>query len=226
MGVPEPSAPGPSARQEAVERALTNANLQRRRGEYELAWRALDDALVMAPQHPPLLEMMGQLNLDEQQYAAAAQCFKRALDLEPGRQASEIGFAEATLLLKQSEADAAAGPDPILAARSPSEAALRSTLVPGMGQAYAGDLNRGLVFLIPWLMLWTGLAWSLWGALNGKRHFGPNGLLGDIGPGAWTLVAVLLVWHLVSGLDAGALMKRLRGSGGEAMIDFRAEEGD
>lgn len=222
-----PSEMDRGARHDAVERALTAANVHRRRGDWEAAWRALDDALVMAPEHAPLLELMGQFNLEQGEYAAAAQCYRRALELEPGRPASELGFAKATLLLKEADAGGEDGPDPILAGRQPSDAMLRSTLVPGMGQAYAGDLNRGLAFLLPWLLLWTGLAWNLWGTLSNVKgsRFGPGGLLGEFGAGTWVLVASLVVLHLAAGIDAGRRLQRVAGDSADRP-PLRGEDDD
>ncbi len=206
------------SRHDAVERALTTANVHRRRGDWEAAWRALDDALVMAPEHPPLLEMMGQLNLDEDQHAAAVQCFRRALELEPGRPAAELGFATATLLLKEAEAGVGEAPDPILAGRQPSDAMLRSTLVPGMGQAYAGEVGRGVAFLVPWLLLWSLLVWFVTSAgqnLRSAPSVRQMSLLAALPPVVWVLGALLFVCHLASGIDAGRLLRRVTGQGGE-----------
>jgi len=216
-----PSEMSQGSRHDAVERALTAANLHRRRGDWEAAWRALDDALVMAPEHPPLLEMMGQLNLDEEQYAAAAQCFRKALELEPGRAASEVGYAQATLLLKEAEVGGEAA-DTILAGREPSDAMMRSAIVPGMGQAYAGEAARGAVFLVPWAVLWGMIIWFVTGtgqAIRSSARFRGMSLTSALPPIVWVCAGALLVLHGIAAIDAARLMRRAAVAGASERED-------
>ncbi|NUQ01648.1 MAG: tetratricopeptide repeat protein, partial [Armatimonadetes bacterium] len=60
---------------------MSAAAVYRRQGDFEAAWRALDDALAMAPEGAPVLELMGDLNLDQGEYEAAAQCYRRVLQI-------------------------------------------------------------------------------------------------------------------------------------------------
>lgn len=184
-----------SDRQRTVDRMLTSARLARRRGEMEAAWRCLDDALLLAPDDAAVFEEMGWLNLDEEEFEAAAQCFRRALELEPGRAGAETGLGNATVEAARSAAaeQAEAEPDTsLLGKRSPSRAALLSALIPGLGQMYATEFARGTAWLLAVLPCWY---LGLWGFVSRiDKHKG--GLAA-----AWYLLGVLGSLA-VSGLSA------------------------
>lgn len=171
-----------SDRERTVDRMLSAARLARRRGEVEAAWRCLDDAMLVAPDSADVLEEMGHLNFDEGEFEAAAQCFRRCLEREPGRRGAEVGLGNATVEIARAEVaeQADAAPDTsLLARRSPSRAALLSALLPGLGQMYATEFARGVVWLLAALPLWYLGLWGFVSRIDKK----PDGL----GAGWYTL---------------------------------------
>ncbi len=201
-------------RQDAVSKAITVAQVHRRRGELEAAWRAIDDALAMAPEWPPLLELMGELNLDEGNLEAAVQCFRRALDAEPGRASAEVGLGRA--LLAAQPATGESGPDPLLARRKPATAAVLSALVPGLGQAYANDLSRGVTFFLVTMLGWFVVANQYLVAMDRAGRGRARSLLdlgGELGGLFWVASLLLLAWTVAAAVDAWVQLARAQAAG-------------
>lgn len=194
----------PDHRTDAVERALSVASVHRRQGDYEAAWRALDDALAMAPEWAPVIELMGDLSLDQGDYEAAAQCYRRALQIEPRRATAEVGLGRA-LVLAQAEA-APVTYDPVLERRQPSTAAALSVFIPGLGQAYANELGAGLAFFAGVLMLWIPLLWvyTSWLELSRRSRGAGPGIL------FWLVLLLVVAVHVWSAADAWTRLERAR----------------
>jgi len=201
-------------RRAALERVLATAALQRRRGDFEAAWRAADDALALEPASASVFSLMGDLNADAEDWEAALQCYQRALELSPGLPGAEVGLGQATLAL----AGDLSGPDvepldPALLERTPEMAAVRSLILPGLGQAYAGDLGRGVVFLVVCLLAAGGVVWKLTALPAVARHLARGGgspfaILNALGLSFWLLLAVLAALPVISGIDAYRLLKQ------------------
>ncbi len=201
-------------RRAALERILSTAALQRRRGDYQAAWRAADDALALEPTSAPVFCLMGDLNADAEDWDAALQCYQRALELSPGLPGAEVGLGRATLALAGDLSGSDVEPlDPVLLERTPEMAAVRSLILPGLGQAYAGDLGRGVVYLVICLLAAGGVVWKLTALPGVVRHMARGGgspfaVLSAVGVGFWLLLAVLAVLPVVAGLDAYRLLKQ------------------
>lgn len=194
-------------RQEAVERALSAANVHRRRGDWEQAWRAVDDALAVDPQNVAVLEMVGHLNYDEGEYQAAVQTYQRVLELEPGRAGAEVGLGNAILKLSAPTLQLDA-PDPLLAKRKPETAAVLALLVPGLGQAYALELNRGIAFFAAGAFAWLLVVGRYLSALPtgpAARRMASLADL-DLGPLFWVLLTLAGLVHLAAAIDAWRLI--------------------
>lgn len=198
---------GGEARLDAVDKALAAARIHRRRGDLEAAWRAVDDALALAPEWPPVLEAMGDLSYDDGDFEAASRCYRRALDLEPGRATAELGYANAVLAMR-GELAADDQPDEVLLKRRPADAAARSGVIPGLGQAYANDPARAAAFFGPWMVLLVATCWRFMGALSeaARSRRGLGGVVGD--PLMWCLGVLLLALHVASAVDAYRLLQR------------------
>lgn len=195
----------PVDRAATVDRMLTRARLERRRGQFAAAWQALDDALLLAPDSPDVLEEMGYLNLDEGEPEAAAQCFRRVLDLSPGRAGAEIGLGNATIEATRAELAEAQDDQPdtsALAKRSGSHAATLSSLLPGLGQMYATEFGRGWAFLLAAMPCWYLTFWGVMSRIIPGAKEAPAALL-SLG-----LTGVIVI-HGFAGWDAWQAVQRL-----------------
>ncbi|MBI2301889.1 MAG: hypothetical protein HYU66_23545 [Armatimonadetes bacterium] len=189
----------------ASERALSAAALYRRRGDTEAAWRALDDALAVDPDSAGVFALMGELNLDAEEWAAAAQCFRRALELQPELAAAEVGLGRASVGL-EGIAGEAAGDEPdarVLARRKPETAFASSLVIPGLGQMYAGVVGRGAAFFVGALPFWALAAAQFTAHLDALMHPAQDA------PGLWGLV-LAAVYHLAAACDAWRVLSRLK----------------
>ncbi|MCC7493852.1 MAG: hypothetical protein IT204_15965 [Fimbriimonadaceae bacterium] len=206
----------PDPRVDAVNRALNLARSYRRRGHSAAAWRAADDALAMAPEEPAVLELMGELNLDSEFWEAAEQCFRRVLDLDPRRASAEVGLGKALVGLQQETVvQHPTATDRTAQRRTPSTAAALSFLVPGLGQAYADALERGIAAFLIALPLWGAVAWQ-YTALLGRSGGGQRvaiGLKVPPGPLFWGTVLLGLVWNCLAAWDAYRQQRLARGEG-------------
>jgi anionic cell wall polymer biosynthesis LytR-Cps2A-Psr (LCP) family protein/TM2 domain-containing membrane protein YozV len=107
---------------------------------------------------------------------------------------------------------------------SPALAALLSFLFPGLGQFYAGDLRKALLWAVPMLLFILGIIWLLLGGTIGMIALITN---------AQTRVALLVLnvafflYHVAAMVDAYSMAKAARGygysrSGGTAPIALAA----
>ncbi|MGD2246395.1 MAG: hypothetical protein PVI11_07610 [Candidatus Aminicenantes bacterium] len=83
--------------------------------------------------------------------------------------------------------------------KEPFVAFILSFLIPGLGQIYVGDMNRGLIFLGIWVGLWV-VSWALFYATLGVSFF--------IAP------LVTLAFAVYAGIDAMNLAKKHNAGGG------------
>lgn len=191
----------------AVERALAAAGLYRRRGDWEAAWRALDDALAIAPESAAVFTMMGDLNCDQGEYAAAAQCYRRALALEPGRADAEVGLGRATVHLENlaGEPSTERPPAALLVRRRPETALALSLLVPGLGQMYGLLVGRGIAFFVGAMVVWSIAGAGFVGLLERLRQRGSAA-----GGAWWAALALVFTYHLWAAVDAYVRLVRLK----------------
>src|SRR5512141_3148252 len=93
---------------------------------------------------------------------------------------------------------------------SPALAALLSFLFPGLGQFYAGDLRKAVLWALPMLLFILGIIWLLLGGTIGMIALITN---------AQTRVALLVLnvalflYHVAAMVDAYSMAKAGRGYG-------------
>src|SRR5512141_1118742 len=93
---------------------------------------------------------------------------------------------------------------------SPALAALLSCLFPGLGQFYAGDLRRAVLWALPMLLFILGIIWLLLGGTIGMIALITN---------PQTRVALLVLnvafflYHVAAMVDAYSMAKSARGYG-------------
>ncbi len=200
-----------NSRQEALDQAMLLASRHRRKGDSEAAWRCVDDALTLAPESAAVFEMMGLLNLDAGEWQSALDCFERALAIEPGRKAAEIGLGQATVELRRQES---LTPEAMMAQtqlrgeleRRAAGAAILSFCIPGLGQMRLTDFGRGGLFLLGEVILgagWSALGFGLMAKVGDHwKATSPNGLF-------WLGCLVLLAYHTWSAVDCRQLGREI-----------------
>src|SRR4051812_48078974 len=90
---------------------------------------------------------------------------------------------------------------------SPTLAAVLSFIFPGLGQAYAGQWRKGIIWAIPMLLFIVGTLWLLLG--------GQNRLIGFVGLGRNQLALLIFnvaffFYHVAAMVDAYDIAKRDR----------------
>jgi tetratricopeptide (TPR) repeat protein len=188
-----------------LQRMLSNAALQQRRGEYEQAWRCLDDALTVAPESAAVYEAMGLLSMAQEEFEAAEQCFRRALERDPRRKVSAEGLGQATIEIKRREPV----PPEVAMARAAAEHERErrerqirfvAYLLPGLHQMWLFEFGRGVLFFLSAMGLW---ALTIYGVDGSARHLQFNPLF-------WVGLMLTGVWHVLAALDASRLSQALR----------------
>lgn len=142
---------------------LTLSNVQRMRGQIEGAQNTLENVLALMEgasnrDLAPVYEQMGDLLTSQSKWEEARAAFGKAHELDAARASAEKKFAQMTLRVADEKAlaklgvsggaglDALAPLEPI-APRKPGLALISSMLLPGLGQFYNGETNKGIICL-------------------------------------------------------------------------------
>lgn len=180
-----------------------------RRGRREEARAQLKQAFQITSTDCAALELLGDLFLEEGEQQKAIAIFERGRKYHPAHAAFEEKIALAHIDLEEMKRDALLkeaaikGELPIASKaseRKPGSVAFLSLLLPGAGQWYNEEPERGAVFLGISLLLFAAwlIPWRLdWWKLGGMAR-------------AW-IVAMLLAWlvsHVASAVDAGRGVRR------------------
>ena len=223
--VVKPSAAGDDlnslARQEAATKHLMAARMRLRKGEREAAYDEIKSAFAAHPGDRAAIEMLGDLYLEDGETERALTLFERALRAHPTYAPFEEKLAICKLDLAEMEADRAAkdGHDPLALLqgqaaqfyeRAPSKAVSLSLFLPGAGQFYNDEVEKGFAFLgaglisfIAWFYIVSNAALALPKAQ--RLEFGTA--IGTLRGGANTMFwMAMLVWiavYAISMIDAG-----------------------
>lgn len=123
-----------------VERLLTQANVERVRGNFLTARRLLEQALQKAPERADIHELLGDVYKAVGDLSTALECYKKARELDPTRRSVEEKFAS-TLL----EINPPAVPEEVpFLPKNPTLAVILSALLPGAGQVYNEQWLKGI----------------------------------------------------------------------------------
>ncbi|MDQ2799308.1 MAG: E3 binding domain-containing protein, partial [Armatimonadota bacterium] len=197
--------PPPLALSEAeqVNRLLSTANIQLRRGQIAEAERAINESLTLRPNDPGALELRGDAQIARDDYTAACESFRAALAVQPSRATAEAKLARA--ILRQSEQQrrktlgvAYAASETTILGRGGAgnrKGAARisvfaSAFLPGLGQILSGQYVKGGI-----LAAIYGLSLLLLGFLPDTRDFAlahAGGHRADASPGGlfWFCLAL------------------------------------
>lgn len=155
-----PEEPSKSEVRTRVRELLGEATLARMRGQREQAVKLAREAVALDAEDAEAHELEGDLLLELRRGEEAIACFRRARELNPSRSVLEDKIARAalaqakmrdTIALSQALLEGTA--HRATPRRSPGAAALLSFLAPGLGQLYNGDVWKGLVMLMVYLVL-------------------------------------------------------------------------
>ncbi|MCS7263795.1 MAG: DUF5683 domain-containing protein [Armatimonadetes bacterium] len=131
-------------RDDEVERLLTQANVERVKGNLSDAKRLIEQALQKAPNRADIHELLGDVYKAIGDLPSAFKCYKKAKDLDPSRRSAEEKFAATLLELNQ---PSLADEVPFLP-KNPNYAVLFSAFLPGAGQIYNEQWLKGIAMLV------------------------------------------------------------------------------
>ncbi len=180
------------------EALLRDAALLRRRENYKSAEQKCLEALNLCPKDAPGLDLLGDIYQGIARTNEALACYKRALEADPTRAASERKYAD--LLMRQ---QSYTGFDPEAVAPNSLASLLLSALLPGAGQFATGQTGKGLLFIALDLIAAWLLAYSPWGFSGAQEHHGISGSL-------IACVSFAGVVYVAALADASAAAKRNR----------------
>ncbi len=212
-----PSAPGQATRsapldaqgqrrQEQADALVAQARRAVVRGDARGAREQLKQAFAVDAASASGLELLGDIFLAEAEQEKALQVFKRGLELHPEHAAFEEKIGLALLDIDEEKRDREItqllleNPGSLRwAERKPTLAASLSLLVPGAGQAYNDQPERGALFCAGAVLCFGGWYWLLSSAtsnLTGRQILGRSGeAVAQMGMlarlGFW---ALLLAW--------------------------------
>jgi len=149
-------------RAEKVASLVMGARLAARRGQPEESRRQLQQALALAPHDAGALELLGDLYLEEGETEKAMAVFEQGREHHPRHAAFEEKIAVCLLDLEEMRRDKdrqalllqGQVPDQWLD-RKPAQAMTLSVLMPGAGQFYNEENERGVVFAGLYLLAWV-----------------------------------------------------------------------
>jgi len=204
--------PGKLETKRKVRELLGRATLLRARGEHQEALRVGQEAVGLDDGNWECHELVGDLLLALERPDEALSSYRRARELHQSRAVLEEKIGRAALAqaerqrsaeLSQALLEGKAEQD--TPRRNPSYAALYSFFIPGLGQVYNGEVLKGLVMVVAYVVLFGLMAT----ALRGQRLVQPSGMgsvygsqldLGTLfsavfgGPAAVWTIALVLLW--------------------------------
>jgi len=145
-------------RERELARLLAKANLHRLRGQPLEAEDTCRQALQLNPEDVLIREMLGDALSDAGKLKAALAEYRTALDHAPGKESLEKKFAKVTLGIADQEREKTMAQDMMLnphkyapRERSPVVAFI-SSVVPGLGQLYNGEIVKAAVIFGTFLL--------------------------------------------------------------------------
>ncbi len=129
---------------EEVERLLTQANIERARGNFLTARRLLEQALQKAPERADIHELLGDVYKAVGDLSTALECYKKARELDPSRRSAEEKFASTLLEINPPTISEEV---PFLP-KNPNIAVILSAVLPGAGQVYNEQWLKGIAMCV------------------------------------------------------------------------------
>lgn len=224
---PRPAPARDYAAEEQINRLLTVASIQFRRGQTVEAEKAVQELLQSHPGNAPALELQADILEARGDHEGAQASLKAAIEAEPGRTTAEAKLARAALkrgeqTRMQQMGVAYAASDASLmrlgdgSRRSSQWAALASALIPGLGQYVNGETTKGVILAVLYFAIFLVL--SLLPDSHGLARqisllFIPSVKAGHVRSEpvsgfAWFLLVLLIADWLYAMIDAASAAKR------------------
>lgn len=176
-------------------------------GRYADAAAPLAKAKELAPDHPAVAEVEGDLAFAQGRYAQAERCYRQAFTRDHGSTVLEEKYATTLVKVHEPEILVRLGPDTgdedsLWSQRIPRPAwaaGLFSAILPGLGQFYNGDLLKGAGICLVNLIGYSYLLYPIVIPLLAKAKANTLIALTDIAAGMFTgayLVGTLLLFAL------------------------------
>ncbi len=211
------------AAQEEATKHLMAARMRVRKGEREEAYNEIKRAFAAHPGDRAAIEMLGDLYLEDGETEKALTLYERALKAHAGYVPFEEKLAICRLDLAEMEADRAAknSGDPLALLQSqmemdaiyervPHKAVSLSLFLPGAGQFYNDEVEKGVAFLGAGILSFVGWFWPMLSQSSQLPKAQKFDFLASISSlsGAWNIVfwLSLLLWlavYIASMVDAG-----------------------
>jgi len=143
-----------------LDRLLVEMHVRLRQGQYDEVKERLAKAKALAPDHPAVLEVEGDLAFAQHRYKQAEMLFKAALQADPTNARLEEKFATALLRVQMPGytvnqiPDDADSPWSNRVRRPPWASGLLSAMLPGLGQFYNGDFIKGGILVFIDIIFW------------------------------------------------------------------------
>jgi len=154
-----------------VKELLTRANIERARGNYEKALELVEKAHELSPKDSRVLELYGDILQARGKLREALEKYNAALKSEH-RQSVEEKIAIVTLKIaeieKQEELKAwlREHPEYRPKGKNPTVAVVASMAIPGSGQVYNGDIAKGVILFVLFILSFIGWFTPLCDALH------------------------------------------------------------
>jgi len=182
-------------------------------GRLDQAEQAAARAAELAPGSTTVEELLGDVAMARGQFVAARDHFHRALEIEPANADAEEKYGEAVLRigsvthLRERMEDAVENPEEYEGFRRNPVAAAFWSVIPGLGQLYNHEYEKGLAMvgaaavLLAWVLAKL-LAYSGASLIAGARNprldtEGAEQIVQGYGPFMWTLIVLAILAYLV-----------------------------
>lgn len=209
------------ARQEAATKHLMAARMKQRRGDRAAAYEEVKLAFAAHPGDRDAIELLGDLYLEDGETEKALALFERALKAHQGYAPFEEKLAICRLDLAEIEAERVAkdtltplalaeGNSDKLFDRSPQKAVSLSLFLPGAGQFYNDEVEKGFAFAAAGLV--SCIAWfypfgSALSALPKAQRLDFGAAISSLRGGSnllfWGALSIWLAVYAFSMVDAG-----------------------
>ncbi|MEI7833201.1 MAG: tetratricopeptide repeat protein [bacterium] len=153
----------------ALEKVLSEIRLHIRQGNFDGARSRLAEAQALAPEHPRVLEIEGDLYAGQRKFKPALDAYKKAFAIDPKNARLEEKYATAVVKVNMPTIlahtpidvdDDAWWINPMVPPRVPWQSAMLSAFLPGVGQWHNGEtLKSMIIFAVAgYSASWVGYA--------------------------------------------------------------------